>query len=127
MTEESPKKDGYSTVRLKDELVKKIDDMVETDIAKEHGITSRADFVTQAVLKALDNFKPRFEHQNMIEGTVRIIDYQMRRTAELDFRENGSIYCNVCRALDCEHIRYALEQTDIQKALKEREWKCKRD
>lgn len=122
MEKTKAKKDGYQTVRLKEELTKEIDDIVSSELGKKYGLKSRADLVTRAVIEYLEEHRPRFQHLNMVDNIVRVIDFPTRHIAEIIFRENGSAYCELCRALDCEHIKYALEQEDIQKALKESGW-----
>ena len=61
------------------------------------------------------------EHFNVKEDHVTVIDYRRRMFADVYFRE-GRAYCELCGEEDCEHIKYALSLSKLQKALERKGW-----
>ena len=120
-----PKKDNLSTVRIHKDLAKTIDDIIKSEIGKKYGFRSRADFVTRACREYLDEVYPRFEHLNMMDDNVKVVDFTQNRVATIYFRDEGRVRCDLCDADDCEHIDFALAQEDVQKDLKKHDWKRK--
>ena len=104
----------FSNVKIKDALAKRIDAFVGSDRGKQNGFRSRADFVTKAALKLLEDVT-RFEHMDLVDDRVKVIDYSLRRVATISFKPNGLAHCEVCDTQDCAHITYALAQPDIKR------------
>lgn len=125
-----PKKaqsDGYSSVRLPQELVKEVDEHID----RSRGLTSRADVVKEALrqfLTQLDSQKPklpRFEHFNAGPNGVRITDRKIGMIADIYIKPQG-IFCDLDKSDKCEHIDFALAVPKIQKIIRERQkegWK----
>ena len=101
---------GWASISLTKELIEEIDSFVKSEDGKKLGFSSRTDLIARAVTDLLEEHKPRLQHLNMLDDNVKVIDFGMDRIATIIFRENGSVYCELCRQLDCEHIKYALEQ-----------------
>ena len=116
------KKYNFANVKIKDNLAKQIDEFIESETAKRDGFRSRADFVTKAALKLLEEYRPRFEHLNMVDDNVKVVDFAMNCIATIYFKNGGTVYCDVCEGDACEHIDYALDQPDVKKALEHSDW-----
>jgi metal-responsive CopG/Arc/MetJ family transcriptional regulator len=117
-----PKRDNLSTVRIHEDLAKTIDEIIKSDIGKKYGFRSRADFVTRACREYIEEVHPRFEHVNMMDDNVKVVDYTQNRIATIYFRDEGQVRCDLCNAIDCEHIAYALAQPSVQEELKKHDW-----
>ena len=116
----------YSAVSLKKELLNEIDKFVESKKGKNRGYRSRADFVDKAIRERLRQENPRFEHVNMMDDNIKIVDFTNNRIASVYFKEEGLVYCDICDADECEHIDFALDQEDVQKNLEKHGWKRQR-
>jgi antitoxin component of MazEF toxin-antitoxin module len=55
---------------------------------------------------------PRFEHINTYESHATIYDNKEGREIEVYFYHNG-VWCDSCKAPNCEHIRYALTLPEV--------------
>ena len=120
--------DRYRGISLQRELVDKIEEYVNNH--PETGYKSLADFVTDAVRKRCEELKilvptplelPALEHFNVNQDHVTIIDRRRRSFADVYFR-NNHVTCELCEEENCEHVKYALSLSKVQKALKRRGW-----
>lgn len=71
--------------------------------------------------------RPRFEHFNVYEDHVTIIDNQApkgQQWVDIWFRGDRP-FCEYCQESDCEHIRFALELPEVIQALKKHGWTVK--
>lgn len=50
---------------------------------------------------------------------MTVIDHRRRMFADVYFRE-GRVYCELRGEEDCEHVRYTLNLSKVQKLLKEK-------
>lgn len=110
--------DKYATVRIPKEIAVEIDKLIGT-----RGFTSRAEITKDAVRKLLDDY--RHGHLKMLnhdDKGVKIWDEALNRHAEIQITPKG-VYCTLCDASKCEHIRFALREHDVleyvQKRIKE--------
>jgi hypothetical protein len=65
---------------------------------------------------------PRFEYIGLQHDRVMLIDNRMGSQCELIFREDDSIYCDLCRKTTCDHIDYARNTAEVNNYLR----KCSR-
>ena len=87
----------------------------------KHGFRSRGEIAKEAVKELLAKYeKSPFEMLNHDVQGVKVIDRKMGRVADIQFKPNG-IHCIVCDASYCEHIRFALEQPDIQSIIRKKQ------
>ncbi len=121
------KKDNLATVRVHKDLAETIDQIINSDIGKKYGFRSRADFVTKALREYLDKVYPRFKHLNMVGDNVKVVDFATKKIATIYFRNGGIVHCDSCDSADCEHIDFALEQSDVREALEKADWKKKQE
>ena len=101
-----------------------IDQYLQTDIAKQRGLKSKSDVATEGVKMLLERDgmytrRPRFQHLNMYEDHVKVIDNEMGRIASVYFRHE-KIYCDICDANECIHADFALTIPKVVKILEEK-------
>lgn len=80
----------------------------------------KSDIVSAAIRDFIEKHNPRYEHLNMIEDNVKVIDRERNDIATLYFRNGGLVQCDIDESSDCEHIEWALQQPKIKKALEEK-------
>ncbi|MDR0372961.1 MAG: ribbon-helix-helix domain-containing protein [Nitrososphaerota archaeon] len=114
---EKERKDGYSTIRVPQEFATEIDKLIG-----KHGFTSRAEIVKEAVRQFLQKYDPHLSMINHNNNGVKIRDIKLNQVADIQITPKG-IYCPVCDASNCEHIRFTLMQSDIINIIKKREKK----
>jgi len=113
----------FRGVSLKRELV----EQVESFIIEFPQYKSIADFVHEAVrvrmqeIRKLPPLLPRFEHFNLSDNGVRILDRTLKpkRIVDIYFRPKG-IWCDLCKAHSCEHIDFALNELEIKQLIEKK-------
>ena len=60
----------------------------------------------------------RFEHFNMFEDNVKIVDNVLDRIATIYFKANKAL-CDVCDSEECVHVDFALSIPKVVKILTE--------
>jgi Arc/MetJ-type ribon-helix-helix transcriptional regulator len=104
------KESNHVTVKIPKELIQEMDMLIG-----QRGFRSRGEIAKQAIRQLLDGYKSRdFEVVNHDERGVKIRDNKLGRYADVQITPKG-IYCPLCDAHNCEHIRFALTQEDIRK------------
>jgi len=115
-----PKKEtGFRGTSLKADLMTSIERFITDN--PDAGYKSVSDFVQEAVrirmqeIRKLPPLLPRFEHFNLSDNGVRILDRTLKpkRIADIYFRPEG-IWCDLCKAHSCEHIDFALNEPEIK-------------
>ena len=119
--------DGFQSLRLRRELIKEIDEFVQTENAKKLGFRNRADFVNQAVRDKLRESRSRMEHINTLFDHATIVDYSLERIISVYFKEEGTIWCDHDQSSSCPHVDYVLQLPEVQEALKKKGWKRKKE
>ncbi len=113
-------KEDWKTVNVKKSLLDEVERVRRTDEAKKAGITNAAQFVDLALREALEKFeRRRFEHINMYEDHVKILDNKLGRAGRIVsvyFRE-AKAWCEYCDEHMCVHIQYAWEIPDVREVL----------
>ena len=68
-----------------------------------------------------DKMTPPYEHLNLDEKGVKVIDNtgSRRFVADIYFRPEG-IWCDYCQASICPHIDFALKQEDVIRVVRKR-------
>jgi len=115
------KETDHVTVKIPQELVAEMDKLIG-----KHGFRSRGEIAKEAIRELLAEYeKLPFEMLNHDGQGVKVLDRQLGRVADIQFNPKG-IYCPVCDAHFCGHIRFALNQSDVQKIVKQKQkegWK----
>ena len=65
---------------------------------------------------------PHFESVCIRGDRATLVDNRMGSQCELFFREDETIYCDLCRKTNCAHIYYALTTEEVNKYLRNRGW-----
>jgi len=116
-------KEEYTGLSVKKELMDIIKQFIKD--YPEYGYRSLTDFVEDAVRRRASELKvfdltPRFSHFNLDEHGVKIGDKKLGLKAiQIYFKPEG-IFCEYCGPSSCEHIKYALEQPDIQRIIRKK-------
>ena len=113
----------FRGVSLKRELV----EQVESFIIEFPQYKSIADFVHEAVrvrmqeIRKLPPLLPRFEHFNLSDNGVRILDRTLKpkRIVDIYFRPED-IWCDLCKAHSCEHVDFALNEPEIKQLIEKK-------
>ena len=88
------------------------------ELSLKFGIRSFSGYISfrlnQVIEETPDN---QFRILNHNGDGVKVQDKKLGRVADVNITPKG-IYCPLCDASNCEHIRYALDQPDIQQIIK---------
>jgi len=98
-----------------------IDRYLDSDFARERGLTSRTDVILGALrmLFERDGFyphRPRFEPMDVTNERVRIVDNALQRITTVRLRSRY-LLCELCNARECIHIDFALSLPDVHRLL----------
>ena len=113
-------KEDWKTVNVKKSLLDEVERVRRTDEAKKAGITNAAQFVDLALREALEKFeRRRFEHINMYEDHVKILDNKLGRAGRIVsvYFRDAKAWCEYCDEHMCVHIQYAWEIPDVREVL----------
>ncbi len=117
------KKYEYGKISIDKNLMDVIDQFVKE--YPEYGYGSVANFVEEAVRRRAEELRifdliPRFTHFNLDENGVKISDKKLNLKAIQIYIKPQGLLCEYCRSSSCEHIKYALEQEDIQEIIRKK-------
>ena len=114
----------WNTVRIREGTYKEIEKALETDEMERLGVSSISQFVTNALIKQLEELRQKsIEYVNMSEDHVKIMDRKlgkMGRIVAVHFRPQRPPYCDYCGESDCVHVQYVWELPGARAILKER-------
>jgi len=117
----------YRKISIKKELADKIEEFIISNPG--FGYRSLAEFFEDAARKRAEALgiltisKPRFEHYNLYEDHVTIMDNKENRLVDVYFRNNHA-YCEYCRSFKCEHIKFIISLDDIMEKLRKFGWRA---
>lgn len=116
----------YTKISIKKELADAVDEFV-----KKHpdiGFRSIAEFVEDAMRRRAESLgilkypiKTRFEHCNVYEDHVTIMDNEINKLIDVYFRSDKP-FCEYCEESNCDHTRFILELPKVVKVLQEHGW-----
>lgn len=110
-----PKQQDHVTIKIPQELVDEMDKLIG-----KYGFRSRGEIAKEAIRELLTEYeKSPLEMLNHDAQGVKVLDRKVGRVADVKFTPK-EIYCSLCDAHSCEHIRYAVSQADIIKILKQK-------
>jgi hypothetical protein len=89
------------------------------ELLLKNGISSFSGYLIFRLNQIIEETPDQFEMINHDGQGVKVWDKKLKRTADINITPKG-IYCPLCDARGCEHIRYALKQPDIQNIIKEK-------
>jgi Arc/MetJ-type ribon-helix-helix transcriptional regulator len=111
--EKSGKEDDYVTVRIPKELSKEADKLIG-----KKGFKNKAEIVNEALRELLDQYgaDKHFQMLNRTSDGVKVRDVRLGQVADIKITPEG-IYCTICDASNCEHIRFALDQPEVKNLI----------
>lgn len=114
----------WSKVNVPTEMIELLDRYLQTDRAKERGFTSRTDVAVVAIQYLLDrdgmySRRPKFEHVNVFEDHVTILDTGAQKLFNIYFRSDRP-FCEVCESSKCVHVGFAYSLPEVRTALMDR-------
>ena len=111
--EKNGKEDDYVTVRIPKELSQEADKLIG-----KKGFKNKAEIVSEALKELLDQYgtDKHFQMLNRTSDGVKIRDAKLGQVADIKITPEG-IYCPICDASNCEHIRFAIDQPEIKNLI----------
>jgi hypothetical protein len=89
-------------------------------LAAKHGVRSFSGYICYRLNQIIEETPTdQFKMLNHDGDGVKIQDKKLARVADVNITPKG-IYCPLCDASNCEHIRYAIAQPDIQDLIKQK-------
>ena len=111
----------WNTVRVREGTYREIEKALESDEMERLGISSISQFVTNALIKQLEEVRQEsMEHINMYDDHVKIMDRKlgkMGRIIAVHFKQEHLPYCDYCEETDCIHVQYAWELPEARAVL----------
>ena len=94
-------------------------------IQEKLGISSRAE-VLRHLITIYPLPPPRFEHINTYDDRATVKDNVLGQNADVYFKDDGGVFCDLCGLDDCHHIEYVLSLPRVRRVLDGRGWKRKK-
>jgi len=66
------------------------------------------------------------EHINLYDDHITVRDNRIGRYVDI-YARNGVLWCELCETKNCEHIRFAVEVPEVERALEKRGWQFQRE
>ena len=91
------------------------------------GINSNAEVVRNLITTTYEKYglsplTPKFIHINTYVDRHDIYDLEKKKLISIYFKDDGTTWCDIDETQSCQHIDFALESPDVQKALKGHGW-----
>lgn len=121
------KNTSWGNVRVRQDLIDRMTKALHTAELQREGFTNVAQLTDNIIRKALASLEDkRFEHINMYEDHVKILDNHIGRQGRIIsvyYKENMDPICEYCEDSDCVHIQYAWEISAVRDILKQHGFK----
>ena len=112
---------NWRTAMIRGELLVRVKAIVESNAAKNQGVTNISQFIDLAIRDKIKEFKiASLSHVSTYEDHVKILDLMLGahgRIVAVDFNKDGSPYCDYCEAPDCVHVQFAWEMPKARDML----------
>jgi len=126
MSKKYPEKTAskHATVRLPKDMLKAVEEFLETEQAKKMGFLHITDVATEAVREFLKShgyypLEERFQIINHDANGVKVFDLQKRMVADVYIKPKG-IWCILCEKDSCEHIDFVLRDSNTQNFVRKK-------
>jgi len=110
-------------VLLDDSLAEKFRKIKQRYGLKTHSETVRF-LIAEEFRRLKPELAPDFEHFNVYDDHITIRDNRIGRYVDI-YARNGDLCCELCGSKNCEHIRFAVEIPEVEKALEKKGWRHK--
>lgn len=122
MTQKS--RPNWDKVNVPKAMTDLVEEYLKTDIAKQRGLKNKSDVATEGIKILLDRDgmytqRSRFQHLNMYEDHVKVIDNDIGRIASIYFKHR-KIFCDICETSECIHADFVLTIPEVVKILEEK-------
>lgn len=113
---EKKEKDDYVTLRIPKDLSDEMETLLGT-----LGFRSKAEITKEALRHLLLDYGKLslFEHFNLDEDGVRVVDRRLNRIVDVFFKPEG-IRCDLCGKSDCDHVKYVLNVPSVQAVIRQK-------
>lgn len=120
-------REGYKSITVPARVYKILYNeymLCKDSLAAKQGIRSFSGYVTYRIGQLVDisEEKPRFVMRNHDDRGVKVWDEEIKEHAHVQITPKG-IYCTLCDASRCEHVRFALTQSDVRQIIKQKGWR----
>ena len=113
----------WGSIRVRQDLIDRVAKALNTEEAKRDGFTNVSQYTDHVLREAVSELESkRFEHVNMYEDHVKILDNRAGRQGRIlsvYFRREAGPMCDYCEESDCVHVQYAWEIDDVQRILEQ--------
>ena len=110
----------WVSTKIPKKMYDKIEKFLKSNEGKELGYNSKSDFIVQAARELLEKHdKPRFQHFNLQDNIIRLIDDELpsgKDIVEIRLNKN-KLRCGHCSLMDCVHIEAVWNFSDIANKL----------
>lgn len=114
----------WGSIRVRQDLIDRVAKALASEEAKRAGFTNISHYTDHVLREAVADLEnKRFEHVNMYEDHVKILDNRIGRQGRIlsvYFRHDAEPVCDYCEESDCVHIQYAWEMGSVRKMLEMR-------
>ena len=104
---------NWRTAMIRGEMLVRVKAIVESNAAKNQGVTNISQFIDLAIRDKIREFKiASLSHINTYDDRVKILDLMLDangRIVAVYFDRDGSPHCDYCEAPDCVHVQFAWE------------------
>ena len=112
---------NWRTAMIRGELLVRVKAIVESNAAKNQGVTNISQFIDLAIRDKIKEFKvASLSHVSTYEDHVKILDLMLDargRIVAVYFNNDGSPYCDYCKTPDCVHVQFAWEIPKVRDML----------
>lgn len=115
--------EGYKSITVPTKIYEILYEQWEKEkdhLSLKYGIRSFSGYISFRLNQVIEETPTdQFKILNHDGNGVKVHDKKLGRVADVHITPKG-IYCPLCDASNCEHIRYAIEQPDIQDLIKQK-------
>ena len=120
-------KSTWGNIRVRQDLIDRMTKALHTPELQREGFTNIAQFTDSIIRKSLSAVEDkRFEHINMYEDHVKILDNHIGRHGRIIsiyYKKGMDPICEYCENSVCIHIQYAWEIDSVRAILKQHGFK----
>jgi len=113
----------WPTVRLPKELMKRVEDFVETNYAKRDGFTNKSQIMVIAVREFLQKYSKYQNYLEYVESEKQdeliVKDYAKNNSFKIKINfEEKNLFCNKDNSKSCEHVKFLFSIPKLNEKLK---------
>ncbi len=113
----------WGSIRVRQDLIDRVAKALHTEEAQRDGFTNVSQYTDHVLREAVSDLESkRFEHVNMYDDHVKILDNRVGRQGRIlsvYFRRDTNPMCDYCEESDCVHVQYAWEIDGVRRMLEQ--------